>query len=224
MMDVQQGRIIGLFGMKGSGKTTLTRYIIRLYNELLGIRAVIYDTDYEDLEMLENALGKDKVRIGEMNNYGMNTYFIPDIKKSDNLAYLNESLKKIRAKHTNILLVVRDLDVFFDANTSMNKSAKELKDLSSRGRHTNTAFLYESKQPKYIPKKLISNTDLFFISQFAERDDIRAFKSIARSTELISMSKTYFIMIDRLTSERQVIRYDGQGLKKIMVLPQLTDI
>ena len=42
-MDVQQGRIIGLFGMKGSGKTTLTRYIIRLYNELLGIRAVIYE-------------------------------------------------------------------------------------------------------------------------------------------------------------------------------------
>jgi hypothetical protein len=192
-MKLTQDRIIGLYGMKGSGKTILGNNIVEFLSKY--VKVIIYNTDLEPI--------KKNTNIEVYNPY---TTDATDMKQ------LNSWLKKVRAKNSNAVIYIRDLDAFFDKGTSLSKYAKEIKDISTRGRHTRNGFIYESKQPKYIPLKLISNTDLFFVSNFTESDDVLHLKSLANREELkaIPVSSHIFLMIDRWDNTKKYVRYNIQ--------------
>ena len=66
------------------------------------------------------------------------------------------------------MLVIDDLDLFYDGNSSLSVKSKEIKNLFSNGRHQRVGCIWISKALKYIPKKVISNTDVFYIGNFIE--------------------------------------------------------
>ena len=188
-MKLTQDRIIGIYGMKGSGKSVLGNAITQFLSKY--VKVIIYNTDLEHIPTNKN--------IEVYNPYSTD---------ATDLSTLNIWLKKTRANNPNAVIYVRDLDAFFDKNTSLSKYSKELKDISTRGRHTRNGFIYESKQPKYIPLKLISNTDLFFISNFTEADDLIHLKSLAKPQELtaIPVQSHIFLMIDRWDNTKKYVR------------------
>ena len=188
-MKLTQDRIIGLYGMKGSGKTLLGNAIAEFLSKY--VKVIIYNTDLEPISK------NNKIEV-----------YNPYSTDATDIEALNIWLKKIRANNPNAVIYIRDLDAFFDKNTSLSKYSKELKDISTRGRHTRNGFIYESKQPKYIPLKLISNTDLFFISNFTEADDLTHLKSLANPKELtaIPVQSHIFLMIDRWNNTKKYVR------------------
>ena len=190
-MKITQDRIIGLYGMKGSGKTVLGNAITQFLSKY--VKVIIYNTDLEPISKNNNI-----------------TVYNPYDTNATDIQTLNTWLKKTRATNPNAVIYIRDLDAFFDKNTSLSKYSKELKDISTRGRHTRNGFIYESKQPKYIPLKLISNTDLFFISNFTEADDIAHLKSLASAKELtaIPVQSHIFLMIDRWDNSKKYVKLD----------------
>ncbi len=192
-MELNVERIIGLYGMKGSGKTTLGRYFMDFYLKH-GVKVILYNTDFE------TETPKANLEI-----------FKPIEENAISLDYLNRKLKEFRATNTNTMIYIRDLDAFFDKNTSLSKASAELKDISTRGRHSRTGLIYESKQPRYIPAKLISNTDLFFIGNFAEAEDLRRFKFIGNTDILTTLPPHIFFIYDRWTGEKYV---GGLNLKE----------
>jgi len=199
-MKLTQDRIIGLYGMKGSGKTVLGNAIAEFLSKY--VKVIIYNTDLEPIAKNKN--------IEVYNPYSVN---------ATDIDMLNSWLAKTRANNPNSVIYVRDLDAFFDKNTSLSKYSKELKDISTRGRHTRNGFIYESKQPKYIPLKLISNTDLFFISNFTEADDLTHLKSLASSKELtaIPVQSHIFLMIDRWDNSKKYVKYDINSKRLINI-------
>jgi len=190
-MKLTQDRIIGLYGMKGSGKTLLGNAIAEFLSKY--VKVIIYNTDLEPISK------NNKIEV-----------YNPYSTDATDIEALNIWLKKIRANNPNAVIYIRDLDAFFDKNTSLSKYSKELKDISTRGRHTRNGFIYESKQPKYIPLKLISNTDLFFISNFTEADDLAHLKSLANPKELtaIPVQSHIFLMIDRWDNSKKYVKLD----------------
>ena len=194
MVKINQDRIIGVFAPSGYGKSVLVASLIDKIAEKG--RVIWYDTDLEQYKYSFN------------NNV---KFFKPDIQRKDELRYLNEFIAGLRAETTDIYLVVDDLDKFFDANTSLSKASVELKNLSSASRHQRIAFIYCSKQPRYIPAKLISNTNLFYIGQFSEYGDLQKFKPMLNKRDILYEGKNTdsFAVIKVLKKDRhEFIEYD----------------
>lgn len=203
-MILRQDRIIGLYGMKGSGKTTLGNYIMKQYLNN-SIRVVLYNTDLE-----------------KYSKHELLSVINPIEDNAINLEYLNKKLKEIRASSSNSMIYIRDLDAFYDKATSLSKSSAEIKDISTRGRHTRNGLIYESKQPRYIPAKLISNTDLFFIGNFTEKEDLLRFKSLSGNI-LYHLPMHSFLMIDRWDMSKKIIVYDTKS-DSIKIIQKLENI
>lgn len=207
-MKLNTDRKIGLFAMSGYGKSTLGNFLIESYSQKVPV--IIYNTDYEDLKFNSKNV----------------IVLAPDVHKVDDLEYLNRIIRKLRSKYSNFMLYIRDIDVFFDDKKSADKFAKELKNLASTGRHQRIGLIYESKQLKYMPLKVISNTNLIFFGNFSEVDDVKRLKNFAAKKEITSLKSPAFIMYDRITNERFLVHLDMERGKLVndMKLKDLSEI
>jgi hypothetical protein len=181
--------------MSGYGKTYLSRWLIRTLAQRFKI--IIYNTDFESFDKNPNII-----------------VFDPDKSKVDDLEYLGDVIRKLRATTSNVILYIPDLDVFFDDKSSANRMAKELKNLASTGRHQRFGIIYESKQLQYIPRKMISNANLLFFGNFEEAGDVKALRNYATRSEITNLKKPIFLMRDRWDYTRQLVHLEGDTLVK----------
>lgn len=190
-MELNQALRIGVLASSGYGKTYLTQNLIKqLANQNKTIKYIYFNTDFESLEMIK---GLKNVII-----------FQPDKELNDDLQYLNQWILEMRSKYTNCMLVIDDLDLFYDGNSSLSVKSKEIKNLFSNGRHQRVGCIWISKALKYIPKKVISNTDVFYIGNFVEKDDVDRLRGFVNVDIVKKLTKPVFMRYDRrdLPSER----------------------
>jgi hypothetical protein len=84
----------------------------------------------------------------------------------------------------------------------MSSEAFELKDLVGRGGHQRVGFIYAAKQPRFIPLKVISNSNLIYLGKFQQEDDVIALRNFAKPQQLNSLENHEFIEYDDWTGER----------------------
>lgn len=178
---------IGIGAYTGYGKTVLGDYFIRKFATVGTV--VVYNTDFETHVYPPN------VKV-----------FNPPKQSASDLTYLNTWIRKLRASGSNYTIYIRDLDRFFDSGSALSKSASELKDLISTGRHQGVNLIYEFKQPSYIPSKIFSGTQLLFIGNFTEYNDVKKLRNYADRKELQKITKPIFIMVDRRVNRRFAVK------------------
>lgn len=169
---------------------------------------VIYNTNYEDFSDIET----EHIAI-----------FDPDKTRASSIAYLSEIIKRMRAAMNNFVLVVIDLDRFFESTTSQTIKAAELKDLWGTGGHQRILPIIESKMPKYVPAKVIDNNNLFYIGQFKDPDNQRRLKAYATPEELGALDRHQFIEIDDWTNKRCLVEVSNGEITTIRELPDIDD-
>ena len=183
-MELNQSLRIGILASSGYGKTYLTQSLIKqLATQHKEIKYIYYNTDFESLDMIKSL--KNVV------------IFKPDKEFNDDLSYLNKFILEIRSKYSNIMLIIDDLDLFYDGNSSLSVKSKEIKNLFSNGRHQRVGCIWISKALKYIPKKVISNTDVFYIGNFVEKDDIDRLRGFVDVELIRKLTKPVFLRYDR---------------------------
>lgn len=183
-MELNQSLRIGILASSGYGKTYLTQSLIKqLATQHKEIKYIYYNTDFESLDMIKPL--KNVI------------IFKPDKEFNDDLSYLNKFILEIRSKYSNIMLIIDDLDLFYDGNSSLSVKSKEIKNLFSNGRHQRVGCIWISKALKYIPKKVISNTDVFYIGNFVEKDDIDRLRGFVDVELIRKLTKPVFLRYDR---------------------------
>ncbi len=183
MVKMNMTRKICIMGDTGSGKTTLLKSIITelsIYNKVF-----IYNTDYELMPISKNI-----------------TPLKPDYEKSSDINYLSLVIDRLRAKMNNFVFCIIDLDKFFDNTTSNNIGAGGLKDLYGTGRHQRILTIIETKQPRYIPSKLLANSNLFYLGKFTEIEDLKRLRNYASVSELGVLHPYEFFEIDKWTGKK----------------------
>lgn len=191
-MEIDQSRKIMILGDSGWGKTTLMLSII---NELASRWHVyIYNTDFEQFPITN-----------------MITPMKPDINNVSNVEYLSLVIDRMRAKFKNYVFVITDLDKFFESTSPMSKISDSLKDLYGTGRHQRILVIVETKQPRYIPSKLLANSNLFYIGKFTEQEDIRRLKGYISAEEMAQLQKHEFWEYDKNTGNKRKVKVmDGE--------------
>ena len=199
MITLNQSRKITIMGDSGSGKTTLLKNII----DTLSKKWVcyIYNTDYEIFKM------SDMVKPIK-----------PDYSKNDSLDYLGDIINTLRAKKSNFVFAITDLDKFYDKSNALSYSSEPIKDLYGTGRHQRILTIIESKQPRYIPSKILANTNLFYISKFTELEDARRLKSYVDIKVISKLNKYEFLEYDKWSGQSRIIRLDNDNIKVIKEL------
>lgn len=195
MTKITTDRKIGLFAPSGYGKTHLAKALIKKIADS-GITVYIYDTDYE--------YSQDKAFIDHVNVI----IHSPILKDLHSLRHLNNYLKVIRTNSKNAFVYIVDLDLFYDKATSNSFDNSELKLIASAGRHQRLGLIYEAKQTAFIPTKLISNTNLFYIGQFSTPTDMKKLSNIVSTEEFAQLdrAKHEFWEVDALyNTKRKVI-------------------
>ncbi|MEM3264673.1 MAG: ATP-binding protein [Thermoplasmata archaeon] len=186
MVKINQSRKICIMADSGWGKTTLLKSII---TELGAVYTVfIYNTDYEPMPVNKNIVPLK-----------------PDYDKVGDINYLSLVIDRLRAKFNNFVICITDLDKFFDNTTSQNIGASGLKDLYGTGRHQRILPIVESKQPRYIPSKILANSNLFYIGKFTEVEDVKRLKNYVTGKELSELEPHVFWEIDKFTGEKKKI-------------------
>lgn len=189
MTEITTDRKIGLFAPSGYGKSYLADKLIAS----ITLPVYVYDTDYEATGGVYFKSPNVKV-------------FRPEDTKSEDLDYLNDYLMVITTKYPNSFVYVEDLDVFFDENNQLGKEAKLLKNIASKGRHHRIGFIYSAKQLAYIPTKLIGNTNLFYIGQFIEKNDVERLRNFVTFEEMQQLGEHEFWEIDRTNHTKRIVR------------------
>ncbi len=199
MITLNQSRKITIMGDSGSGKTTLLKNIL----DTLSKKWVcyIYNTDYEIFKM------SDMVKPIK-----------PDYSKNDSLDYLGDIINTLRAKKSNFVFAITDLDKFYDKSNALSYSSEPIKDLYGTGRHQRILTIIESKQPRYIPSKILANTNLFYISKFTEQEDARRLKSYVDIKVISKLNKYEFLEYDKWSGQSRIIRLDNDNIKVIKEL------
>lgn len=186
MVKINQSRKIVIMADSGWGKTTLLKTII---TELgMSYPVFIYNTDYEVMPVNKSIMPLK-----------------PDYDKVSDIKYLSLVIDRLRAKFNNFVICITDLDKFFDNTTSQNIGASGLKDLYGTGRHQRILPIIESKQPRYIPSKLLANSNLFYIGKFTEIEDVKRLKGYVTAQELSVLEPHQFIEYDKWTGNKKKV-------------------
>lgn len=180
----------------GWGKSTLSRYI----TDKLSASWLVYiiDTDYE----FENESRKNVIILS------------PDFDYAGDIKYLSSIIDRLREK-SNFVLVITDLDKYFEDASVLVHGSKGLKDLYGTGRHQRVLPIIEAKQPRYIPSKVFSNSNLFYIGSFNEVEDTRRLKNYASVNELQALNPHEFIEVDRWARTKRKVKIVDNQLKYI---------
>jgi len=204
MVLINQDRGICIFGRKRYGKTFLLKVILRELSAKYTI--IVYNTNFEDFSDIKNE------------NLGI---FNPDPKRANQIDYLSGIIKKMRAADSNFVIVIIDLDKFFEGVGSQTIKADELKDIWGTGGHQRIMAIIESKAPKYLPTKVIDNNNLFYIGQYKDLDNQDRLKNYATRKELQSLDRHQFIEVDDWTGKRNLVEVKNG---EIITIRELSDI
>ena len=196
MVVINQSRKIIILGDSGSGKTTLLKHLIDKFSQKWP--CYIYNTDYEPFKM------NDRIKPIK-----------PDYNKNDDIEYLGDIITTLRAKKNNFILAITDLDKFYDKSSVLSKKSEPIKDLYGTGRHQRIFTIVETKQPRYIPSKILANSNLFYISKFTEKEDVMRLSNYADKKVLKSINKYYFLEIDKWTMQSRIVKLENDELKVI---------
>lgn len=196
MVVINQSRKIMILGDSGSGKTTLLKYLIDNFSKKWV--CYIYNTDYEVFKM------NDRIKPIK-----------PDYDKTDNMDYLSDIITTLRAKKNNFVFAITDLDRFYDKSSVLSNKSEAIKDLYGTGRHQRILTIAETKQPRYIPSKLLANTNLFYISKFTELEDVKRLRNYANTKTLLSLKKYEFLEVDKWNMQSRIITLSNNEIKVI---------
>jgi GTPase SAR1 family protein len=188
-----------IMGDSGSGKTTLLKHFIDRFSKKW--TCYIYNTDYEIFIM------NDWIKPIK-----------PDFNKNDDIEYLGDIITQLRAKKNNFVFAVTDLDKFYDKSNVLSTKSNPIKDLYGTGRHQRILAIVETKQPRYIPSKILANTNLFYISKFTEIEDVKRLRNYADSGVLSSLNRYEFLEIDKWTMQRRIVKLDNGQIKVLKEL------
>lgn len=177
-------------GDSGSGKTTLLTYLALNVSKKWSV--YIYNTDYENFPIKDNLIP-----------------IKPDYNKVDDIEYLGYVINGLRAKYNNFCIIITDLDKFYDKTISTSKKSEPIKDLYGTGRHQRILTIIESKQPRYIPSKILANTNLFYISKFTEIEDVKRLKNYADVDTLKSLKLHEFVEVDKWTGSVRIVKLNA---------------
>jgi hypothetical protein len=203
MPKINQDRGILIMARKRYGKTHLLKAMLKELRTRYTI--IIYNTNYEDFT--------------EVTTPNTCVTLEPDRERLADIDYLSETIKKIRAHMSNFILVIIDLDKFFDGTGSQTNKAKELKDLWGTGGHQRIMPIIEAKMPRYIPPKVIANNNLFYIGQFKDPVDQVRLQSYATREELSGLTQPEFIEVDDWTNTRRIIVVQNGIITPVRDLP-----
>ncbi|MEM0050108.1 MAG: hypothetical protein QXW39_06215 [Candidatus Bathyarchaeia archaeon] len=187
MVAIDQSRKICIMADSGWGKTTLTKNIISELSR--AYKVFIYNTDFEVFPQSQNVIPLK-----------------PDINKVGDIDYLSLVITRLRANFSNFVLVITDLDKFFDKTTPTTIKSEGLKDLYGTGRHQRILTIIESKQPRYIPSKILANSNLFYIGKFTELEDAKRLRNYVSEEEIASLQKYEFIEYDKWNGEKRKVK------------------
>lgn len=198
MTQINVDRQIGFFAPARWGKTN------GIANFVSSIPApiIIYDTNHE----WENQPNLKFI----VNKKGNAIIFKPDYQREGDIEYLNQFIKIIREKRSNIWIYIEDIEKFYNDETR-GKSGfyGEIKELSERGGHQRIGLIYSAKQFKYIPKSLISNTNLFYIGSFVEGRDISIANGMLKPEfDSSDLHKPQFVKLDRWSGEKSIVTFN----------------
>jgi ABC-type oligopeptide transport system ATPase subunit len=200
-MSINTDRKIGIFGFSGYGKSFLGMSLLAMIRQKW--KVYIYNTDAEKLA--------GKINLSNITIYDAQT---------DSIDELNKFILTVRASKSNCFIYIVDIDVFTDGLSHTSPKLNILKNLMSTGRHQRIGLIYESKQMQHIPSKVLSNTNLFFIGNFTESNDLKKLLNYARKSEIMQLTDHKFIEFDRWTLERNIIRFDA-STKSIEIVKKL---
>ena len=204
MVKINQDRGICILAPKRYGKTTLLKSLCKELSTKYDV--IIYNTNYESWDDIKNPHLAP---------------FEPDAKKVHSIAYLSTIIQKIRANMNNFVLVIVDLDAFFESEGATTLKANELRDLYGTGGHQRIMAVIEAKAPKYIPPKVIDNNNLFYIGQFKDLDNNDRLHNYATRQELGSLKRHQFIEVDNWDNTRKIVEVVNGEIVTIRDLPPL---
>lgn len=187
-------RIIGVYAKARYGKTNLIANILKRITQDWYV--IMYDINYEQPKFRGLSFNKHLI------------FHTPEERNANKLEQLNKFIKDMRTKSSNFFIYIEDLDSFFDDATSLSKDAFELKDLVGRGGHQRVGFIYAAKQPRVIPLKVISATNLMYLGKFQQQDDVQALRNYATAQQLSTLENRYFIEYDDWTNQKTRIKAD----------------
>lgn len=200
-MKLNTNRVVGLYAPQNSGKTHLASWLVSLVPT--NIPVYVYDTNFERLTA-----------------YPQNTRNIkfirsPNPSDQENPAFLDMAILHLRSKSSNFFIVIEDIDKIVSATKSIETS--ELFKLASDSRHQRIGIIYATKEPTNIPKILRSNTNLYFIGNFIEPQNVKTLTQIVDKATLTHLKQRQFIMLDRFDNTTTNVELVGNMLTKIEV-------
>jgi hypothetical protein len=128
--------------------------------------------------------------------------------------FLNATITYLRAHYTNFFFVIEDVDKLI-TTSNRTKETLEIFKLASDSRHQRIGIIYATKEPTNIPVKLRSNTNLFFIGQFIEPAHIKILSGMVDKTQLKTLQKPEFLMLDRYTNSISKIKMDNDTMVEL---------
>jgi len=148
MLDLQNNKI-AIFGIQGSGKTYLAKYLIRNFKTL------VYEVnpDYRDT----------------------NAYVYQGSKTLQDLNKFCENVKELALKRKINAFLLDEADLFFRSNYDLQPN---LNDLVINHRHYNLALFFISRRPQDIPTKIVESCHYIIIFKLEGANAINKFKEI----------------------------------------------
>jgi len=105
-------------------------------------------------------------------------------------------------KFRNVLLVVEDIDVYFDNSNAPTHTKSQM----INGSHQNLGLIYTSKRPKRIPRILLSEATHMIIGGMVLKEDLDYIKSIIEiDPEVLKKLKRYWFVHWYETGETKLI-------------------
>ncbi len=197
MTKFNTDRIVGVYAPSRYGKTNVLANLI----STIPIPIIIFDTNLEWTkrpELIKKISGRGVLVASPQTKQQMSS-----------IAFLNKFIKEVRNNASNIIIYIEDLEVFFNEKSNPKDFFGEIKDLAERGGHSNISLWYSSKQLKYIPRTVISNTNLFYFGSFMEREDINLANNLCSPEyDVRKINKPNFIRVDRWDMSKKIVCFD----------------
>lgn len=172
-MISKKGEIIGIFGIKGHGKTSMIRTLIRPRP-----RVLILDDglgDYDGAAVAPNAaIAAMFLRDRERFRVVFGDIDKPYEENAADAIGLTKAYVESMADHDlDVTLVIDEADLY----ASGRNISAGLRNGISRGRHWNLSIIYASRRPAEVHTLLPSQTERFIIFRTREPSDIRYLRS-----------------------------------------------